>query len=155
MKLCKVGTAGLLGLLAVFGCGDDGKNDATKDRLQEMAGGELKEVVVVKGVVNIDGSPAAGVNLFLYRADNPRTLVKECRTDETGKYCWATYEACDGLEPGAYVLGFTHIPKPKKKDGSGDDLLQGKYLDPTRNQIELKVEKGTPQENANYDLVTK
>jgi 5-hydroxyisourate hydrolase-like protein (transthyretin family) len=147
-------TACLLGLIAISGCGNDGKTDVGKDRLKAMAGGQLKDVVVVQGVVNIDGSPAAGVNLFLCRDDNAATVVKECRTDENGKYCWTSYQACDGLEPGAYLLGFTHIPKPKK-NGTGDDLLKGKYRDAKKNKIELKVEKGTPQEKADYDLKTK
>ena len=154
MNLKHVVTACLLGLVSFSGCMNDKKKDVSKERLQSMAGGELKEVVSMGGVVNIDGSPAAGVNLFLYRGGNTVSPIKECRTDEDGKYCWSTYLTCDGVEPGKYLLGFTHVPNPKK-NGTGVDLLKGKYQDPSKNTIELKVEEGTPDDDVNYDLVTK
>lgn len=148
----------VLGLSLISGCGGDGKTDVTKDRLKAMAGGQLKDVVVVKGVVTIDGSPVKGVNLFLYRENELANPVKEAQTDDQGKYCWSTSTACDGLEPGIYGVGFTYVPKAKK-DGSGVDALKGKYRNPQKNKIEfkmeLKVEKGAPQENVNYELVTK
>ncbi len=153
MKLRQIVTGCLLGLVSFSGCGGDGKTDATKERLKSMAGGQLKDVVAVKGVVNIDGSPAAGVNLFLYR-EGENSSSRECRTDEKGKYCWTSYLACDGLEPGTYALGFTHVPKPKK-NGTGVDSFKGKYQDPKKSKFELRVEKGKPQTDANYDLVTK
>jgi hypothetical protein len=153
VKLRRIGSACLLGLFAVSGCGDV-KTDVSKERLKSMAGGQLKDVVAIKGVVSVDGSPAAGINLFLYRLSDTAHPVMECRTDQDGKYCWTTYTSCDGLEPGVYLLGFTHIPKPKRND-TGVDLFKGKYKDPKKNKIELKVEAGVPQEAANYDLVTK
>lgn len=153
MKLRQIVSACLLGLLSFSGCADD-KTDVTKERLKSMAGGQLKDVVPVKGVVNVDGSPAAGVNLLLYRSGDTARLVMECRTGEDDKYCWSTHVNCDGLEPGVYLLGFTHIPKPKRND-TGVDLFKGRYKDPSKNKIELKVEAGVPQEAVNYDLVTK
>jgi hypothetical protein len=146
-------TACLVGLVSLSGCGDT-KTDASKERLKAMAGGQLKDVVPIKGIVNIDGSPAMGVNLFLYSAGNVANPIKECRTDQDGKYCWSSYQTCDGVEPGTYLLGFTHVPNPKKND-TGVDLFKGKYKNPQKNKIELKVEAGAPQEAANYDLVTK
>ncbi len=152
MRLRRIVSACLLGLVTFSGC-SDGKRDASKERLKTMAGGEVKDVVKIRGVLSVDGKPAAGVNLFLYREGNAG-IVKECRTDQDGKYCWSTHLSCDGLEPGSYLLGFTYIPKPKKND-TGVDLFNGKYKDPQKNKIELKVEKGTPKEDVNYDLVTK
>ena len=154
MKLHHVVTACLLGLASLSGCMNDNKKDVSEQRLKSMAGGELKEVVAIGGVVSIDGSPAAGVNLFLYRGGNAGSPIKECRTDEDGKYCWSTYLACDGVEPGTYLVGFTHIPNPKK-NGTGVDLFKGKFQDPTKNKFELKVESGSPDDDVNYDLVTK
>lgn len=154
MKLSHIVTACLLVLASLSGCMNDNKKDMSKERLKSMAGGELKEVVAVGGVVNIDGNPAPGVNLFLYRQGDTVNPIKECRTDEDGHYCWSTYLACDGLEPGTYLLGFTHVPKPKK-NGTGVDMFKGKYQDPKRNKFELKVEQGTSDDEVNYDLVTK
>ena len=153
MKLRHILAACLFGLVSFSGCGNDRKADASKERLKSMAGGQLKDVVAIKGIVNIDGTPAAGVNLLLYREGKPNPIM-ECQTDKNGKYCWSTYVACDGLEPGAYLLGFTHIPKAKK-NGTGVDSFKGKYKFPKKSKFELKVEKGAPQDNANYDLVTK
>lgn len=145
-------SAFMVGLVLLAGC-NDSKTDVSETRLKSMAGGQSKYVVPIKGVVTIDGSPAIGVNLFLYRAGDTLTPFTECRTDEDGQYCWSTNLSCDGLEPGKYLLGFTHIPSPKK-NGTGIDSLKGKYKDPVKNKMELKVEEGNPDE-VNYDLVTK
>ena len=67
MKLNHVVAACLLGVVSFSGCMNDAKKDVSEARLKSMAGGEMKEVVAIGGVVNIDGNPAAGVNLFLYR----------------------------------------------------------------------------------------
>ena len=102
----------------------------------------------------MDGSPAQGVNLILYRADdtrNPFWNVERIRMVNT---VGSTSGPCDGVEAGSYLLAFTHIPKPKK-NGTGVDLFNGKYRDPKKNKIELKVEDGVPQEDVNYDLSTK
>lgn len=119
-----------------------------------MSGGSLKNVVAVKGVVKVDGSPAAKVNLYLYRESDANSPILECQTDQEGKYCWSTYTTCDGLEAGSYLLGFTYIPKPKK-NGTGVDELKGKYKLPKKNNMELVVKAGVPQENVDYDLKTK
>lgn len=116
-----------------------------------MAGGQLNEVVPVKGVVNVDGSPTEGVNLYLFRENDLNTFVKECRTDKEGKYCWSTNLSCDGIEPGTYLVAFTYVPKPKKND-TGIDLFKRKYQNPKKNDFKLVVVKGSPQEAMNYDL---
>lgn len=143
-----------MGFAALSGCSDSTKDDASAERLKAMAGGELKEVVPVKGVVNVDGVPTQGVNLFLYRDGEFNSPIKDCRTDNEGKYCWSTNLSCDGVEPGKYLLAFTYIPKPKKND-EGVDMFKGKYQNPKKNQFELTVVLGTPQEAANYDLKLK
>jgi hypothetical protein len=135
------------------GC-SDAKEDASKERLKSMAGGVLKEVVPVKGIVNVDDLPTEGVNLYLYREGDLSSWISECRTDVLGSYCWSTNLSCDGLEPGDYRVTFTHIPKPKKND-TGVDLFQGKYQDPQRSEFKLTVVKGAPQEAVNYDLKSK
>ncbi len=153
MKLRLVSSACLLGLVTLAGC-SDGKTDLSEERLKAMAGGELKEVVPVKGEVNVDGAPAEGVNLFLYREEDLFNFIKECRTDIGGRYCWSTNLSCDGLEPGKYRIGMTHVPKPKK-NGEGIDVFEGKYQNPQMNEFQLTVEKGAPQEAMNYDLQSK
>jgi hypothetical protein len=125
----------------------------SKERLEAMAGGQLKDVVPIKGSVTVDGEPAEGVNLYLFREKDPINPVMECRTDENGDYCWSSYLNCDGVAPGKYLVGFAHILNPKKND-SGVDLLKGKYRNPQRNKIELVVEEGVEQEDVVYELKT-
>lgn len=144
----------LMGLAALFGCSDSSKDDASEERLKAMAGGTLKEVVPVKGVVNVDGVPTEGVNIYLFRDGEYTSWVSECRTDKEGKYCWSTNLACDGIEPGKYKLAFTYVPKPKKND-EGVDVFKRRYQNPQRNPFELTVVQGAPQEAANYDLKSK
>ena len=152
MKLPLILSACLLGLVT-SGC-SDAKEDLSEERLKAMAGGELKEVVPVKGIVTVDGSPAEGVNLYLYREGEFGSVLRECRTDLEGKYCWSTNLNCDGLEPGNYLVAFTYIPKPKRND-SGVDLFKKKYQNPKKNDFKLTVALGAPQEAVNYDLKSK
>lgn len=154
MKLRLLFCVFLMSFAALSGCSDGTKDDASEERLKAMAGGTLKEVVPVKGVVNVDGVPTEGVNLYLYRDGEFYSPIKDCRTDKEGKYCWSTNLACDGIEPGKYKLAFTYIPKPKKND-TGVDLFKKKYQNPVKNKFELTVVQGTPQEAANYDLKLK
>lgn len=140
--------------MTLSGCSDSSKDDVSEERLKAMAGGTLKEVVPVKGVVQVDGAPTEGVNLYLFRDGEFNAWVSECRTDKEGKYCWSTNLGCDGVEPGKYKLAFTYIPKPKK-NGQGVDLFKRKYQNAQKNPFELTVVQGAPQEAANYDLKSK
>ena len=153
MKLRLIFSTCLLGLVTFSGCAD-GKDDLSEDRLKSMAGGTLKEAVPVKGIVNVDGAPAQGVNLFLYSEGDFARVVSESRTDSEGKYCWSTNVSCDGVEPGSYRVSFTYIPKPKK-NGEGVDLFKKKYLNPVKSEFKLTVQTGAPQEAMNYDLKSK
>ncbi|MBL8851208.1 MAG: carboxypeptidase regulatory-like domain-containing protein [Planctomycetaceae bacterium] len=135
------------------GCADKSKEDATKERIEQLAGGTLSDVVAVRGTVFIDGAAAEGVNLMLFKSGAPQQ-VATTRTDADGKYCWSTYGNCDGIPAGEYSVAFTHIPKPKKND-SGVDLLKGKYANSRSSKFKLVVENGKPQETVNYELETK
>ena len=100
---------GLLVSCAVFaGCGSGTTVD--DEALATMHGGELGERVPVSGVVTIDGTPAVGVNIYAYVKDGGRKVANECRSQAGGKYCWTTSTHCDGMKPGTYVLGFSHVP---------------------------------------------
>lgn len=142
----------LFGVLLTVGCSDY-KADLSEERLKSMAGGELKKVVPVSGQVLVDGTPTAGVNLYLHKAEGG-PAIRETRTEDEGKFCWTTHLPCDGLEPGDYLLAFKHIPKPKKND-KGVDLFKGKYANPARNGIKLTVEDGVAQDDVTFDLKTK
>jgi len=136
-------------ILLLAGCGSG--SDLTKEQLESRVGA-LKETVPVSGTVSINGSPTAGVNLYAYAKGGGMEAAAEARTEEDGTYCWATYQECDGLVPGEYQLAFSHIPKEGKGKKAGEDLLQGKYRDPTKSEFTLLVKSGEPQTEVNYEL---
>ncbi|WP_010583985.1 hypothetical protein [Schlesneria paludicola] len=143
---------GALTVSLAIGCGT-GKDDVTQERLKSMAGGTLKATVPVSGTVSIDGTPQAGVNLFLH-TDKGGPPIATCRSGENGTYCWSTNLSCDGVEAGSYLVGFEYIPKQKKND-SGVDLFKGKYKNPMKGDFKLTVEKDKPQKDVNYELSLK
>lgn len=143
----------VLVLSAIPGCSGGAKDDVSKERLEQMAGGALKEVVPVSGKVMVDGTPERGVVLYLYAAGSPNQ-VATCTTGENGEYCWSTYLNCDGIPPGDYQLGFTFVPNQKKND-EGVDVFKGKYRMTKDPKFALSVKSGPPMKDQNYDLVTK
>ncbi len=142
-------------LLLLAGCGSSA-GDMSKERLAQMAGGQLKEVVPVSGKVVIDGEPRAEVILQLFPADGGKQIT-ETRTGGDGAYCWSTHLTCDGIEAGTYKVAFEHFPKPKRNDQNEkkDDLFKGKYSNPKKSEFTLTVEKGKPQKDVNYELKMK
>ena len=142
----------ILAVSLMVGCGSSSSNDASKARIKAMAGGNLKDVVPVSGTVLVDGKPASGVLMQLYSGEGDKPLTK-VTAGEDGKYCWTTYTACDGLEPGKYKLTFKHLKRPKKENS--EDLFEGRYSDPSNTKYEFTVEAGKPQKDVNYDLSVK
>lgn len=144
----------IFAVLLFTGCGSD--VDRSKDDLESMVGGALKAVFPVSGKVLLDGEAKEGVNLYLFKPDGT-PMTNNARTKADGTYCWSTYEVCDGVEAGDYVVCFRYIPKQKSNDrGDSDevDLLEGKFSDPKTSEFKLTV-SGAPQENINYELKTK
>ncbi|WP_010583988.1 hypothetical protein [Schlesneria paludicola] len=145
----------LLSVALVAGC-DSTKADVSKERLKSMAGGELKTVIPVSGTILVDGTPTAGINIYLH-PEKGGPLIRQCRTDEKGAYCWATYVPCDGLEPGTYRLAFRLPTKQEKKPGSGGDLFKGKYTNPMKLKADytFTVKPNEPMTKVDYELTTK
>jgi len=108
----------------------------------------------VKGTVTVDGTAQGGVDVFVYKGTDAKP-VAQTFTDSKGKYCWATYGECDGIEPGEYTLTFEYVKKKKKYREDGDDSLNGRYKDPAKSEFKLIVEKGKPQPDVNYVLHSK
>ena len=142
----------LLALMVFPGCGGEGKDDASKERLKSMSGGsEVKDVVPVSGTVLVDGAPMEGVFISLHD-ESGGAAIKTTKTDKDGKYCWSTYGSCDGLEPGTYLLSFKLMPNMNPKKDSAPDLFKGKYKSPTKNDFKLTVAAGPPQTDVKYEL---
>src|SRR5262245_23558708 len=83
-----------LALLLIAGCGP-GAGDTSPERLAQMAGGTLKDVVPISGKVLVDGEPKGGVNIYLYPSAGGNQIA-QCRTNPDGTYCWTTHIGCDG-----------------------------------------------------------
>jgi 5-hydroxyisourate hydrolase-like protein (transthyretin family) len=145
----------VLAVLLIAGCGP-GAGDTSQERLAQMSGGNLKDVVPVSGKVLVDGEPKAGVTIYLYRSTGGEQIA-ECRTNPDGTYCWATHLPCDGIEAGSYRLAFKCFPKLRRNDQikETDDLFQGRYSDPMKVEFLLTVEEGSPQTDVDYALTTK
>jgi hypothetical protein len=111
-----------------------------------------KEFVPVSGIVKLDGEPKENVTIYLHGTDSPEQIW-ETGTSIGGKYCWAMYTPCDGVVPGEYKVTFKYLPN-KKRDGDGPDELKGKYSDPATSAFSLKVEKGKPQKDIDYELTS-
>jgi len=139
-------------VLLIVGCGSS-SSDASKARIKAMAGGELKNVVPVSGKVLVDGQSVSGVLLQLWSSNSSEKPRKNLIAGADGKYCWSTYNVCDGLEPGAYKLTFKHLKDPEKEKERG--FVPGRYGDASNSKYELTVEAGNPQVNVDYDLNTK
>lgn len=139
-------------VLLLAGCG--GGRDVGREELEAMAGGELKETVPVSGKVTIDGQPTSKVFIYAFTQAGGMEPVYTAETNDDGTYCWATYSKCDGIVPGEYKLAFAHIPKEGKGNDMGQDMLNGKYMNPMQSGFDLKVELGAPQENVDYELTT-
>lgn len=148
LRLC------LLLLLPAFllaGCSNERSVD--EGDLASMAGGELKETVPVSGTVHVDGLPAEDVFIYAYPKGNVTAPVAQIQTKPDGTYCWTTYALCDGLPVGEYTLAFAYIPDEGKGKKEGEDLLGGKYRNPSKSEFTLQVQSGAPQVNVNYELV--
>lgn len=141
----------VLAPLLLVGCGGEGKDDISKERLESMAGGSLKETVPVGGVVSIDGKPSSDVYIYAH-ANGEGEPVAQSSTDKEGKFSFSTYLAGDGLPVGTYSLTFKHMPDiPKNKD-TGPDTLKGKYRNAKKSEQKVTVAAGTPQTDLKIDL---
>ncbi len=128
----------------------------SKERLEKITGGSLKETVPVSGVVTLDGNPEEGIVILLYpkTAGDGTDPISQVRTDVGGKYCWSTYSNCDGVVPGEYKLLFKNMPKVNKA-GEGKDLFNGRYANLKKPEFTLTVGSESPQEDVDYELKSK
>lgn len=140
----------LLSAALLAGCNEE--RNVGEDDLASMAGGELKETVPVSGTVNVGGAPTGDVFMYAYSKGDVTKPVAQIETKPDGTYCWTTYSLCDGLPPGEYTVAFSYVPDEGKGKKEGEDLLGGKYRDPSKSEFTLQVSSGAPQTNVNYDL---
>ncbi len=102
-------------------------------------GGPRAATSPVKGIVQVDGAPAAFLQIECHpEAGSELKYAVSKLTDENGQFTLGTYEAEDGLPEGTYKLTFTWM-------GPGllqADRLKGAYADPKKSTQQITVVKG-------------
>jgi 5-hydroxyisourate hydrolase-like protein (transthyretin family) len=118
-----------------------------------------KVTVPVRGVVYVDGQPAAMLQVQchpLAGLDKEQPTITQAVTGDDGTFQLATYEAGDGAPLGEYQLTFVWQDfNVIAASFSGPDKLKGRYNDPNSSAVTLTVEKGSPIDLGRIELATK
>lgn len=81
--------------------------------------------------------------------------VSSTETDPAGKFAISTYESGDGLPAGDYTLIFTWQEfNVISRSYSGEDKLNGRYIDPATSTIKLTVKEGEENDMGVVALTT-
>ena len=113
-----------------------------------------------KGTVTVDGlPPGSGIQVQCHPVGAPDTehpTVSSTETDPAGKFAISTYESGDGLPVGDYTLTFTWQEfNVISRSYSGEDKLNGRYIDPATSTIKLTVKEGEENDMGVIALTTK
>ncbi len=119
-----------------------------------------KQTYPVTGVITVDGNPPGGeIQITCHPVDGfdaQRPSVSQTSSNEEGKFSISTYEAGDGVPAGNYKLTFSWQEfNVMSREYSGPDKLNGRYSDPEKSEVLLKVEAGTPTDMGVVALTTK
>jgi hypothetical protein len=152
-KVCGRNVAlGLIGLLAIEGCGGDGR----------------PSLVQVTGTVKVDGAPVEGAIVSLVPITDAKDAYKRPSagvTDASGTFTMGTYEKTDGVPPGKYKVGIYKRELvgelPKNYDEEQPDrfnlkykwVIPRKFSDPAASGLEAEV-TNTELKPASFDLST-
>ena len=118
-----------------------------------------KETYPVTGIVNVDGKPAAGLQVTchdLKGLDTEHPSLSSGMTNQEGKFEISTYESSDGMPAGDYVLTFMWGQmNSMKRSYDGPDKLNNRYLDPKTSKTKFTVVEGEPIDLETIQLTTK
>lgn len=122
---------------------------------------DVKPTFPVTGVVQIDGKPTEGVQLFVFPAENPPAEqmtpttnvfgVSAAVTEADGKFAFGTYVAKDGLPAGSYVVSvywnggvippLDNLQDREPKLSPAATKLNRKYGIPAKSAFKFTVDK--------------
>ncbi len=111
------------------------------------------KVTPVFGVVHVDGQPVSGLIVECHPESGSSKLKLPIitRTDIKAKFCFTTYNYCDGLPEGTYKIAFKwQTPLSGQKD-----QLNGKYADPKASKYTVTIADGKPQDLGTIELSAK
>jgi hypothetical protein len=117
-----------------------------------------KDTYPLKGVVYVDGKPAADCGVFCVKVSDvdATTPPSSGRTKEDGSFEISTYQKSDGIPEGDYVLTFEWKKfNAISMNYGGPDKLGGRYSNPKKSEKQFKVEKGKQTDLGKIELKTK
>ena len=119
-------------------------------------GPERVPTVPVRGLVTVNGLPAADLTVRLHALDGPEgeagvyTAHPYAQTDGDGTFELSTYEQGDGVAAGTYAVTFEWLTYNALQNTYGKpDRLGGRYADPETTGYEITV---TGDEETGIDL---
>lgn len=135
-------------------------------------------VVPVKGIVQIDGQPAAGVWVQMINTSNPEKVPAEpvsrasrpdlqamvnsgAITDKDGKFNAMTHKAGDGVPEGDYVVAFFWDGGADTPEGADAPAVNrrgrafNEKYQASKSEIKFTAKKGEPKDLGVIDLKTK
>jgi hypothetical protein len=98
----------------------------------------------VSGQVLVNGQPAQGAAVVLRHIDDwgEKTIVPIGWTDEEGRFDLSTYAVKDGAPAGEYKVEIAW-PAYKKGRNIGPDKLGGKFSNPDKSGLTVRVQEKT------------
>jgi len=104
-------------------------------------GGPRVPTFPVRGIVTVDGKPAATLRVECSPVSEKASLPNPIAalTKEDGKFDLATYEGGDGVPAGEYRLAFTWGQYELISGQYSGDKLKKKYADPEKSEVKLTV----------------
>jgi hypothetical protein len=106
----------------------------------------------VKGVVKVNGEPAAGAMVAFY-ATTPfdKTIIPTAVTEEDGSFTLTTYAPKDGAPAAEYEVAVTW---PESRSGwrVGEDRLRKAFADPKTSGLRARVEAKSDNDLPLFEL---
>lgn len=113
----------------------------------------------IKGTITVDGSPVEGIQVRFtskeYLDEGIKDYINESYTDAQGNLQITTHKLGDGLRAGEYSLTFAYGTMNMLSRQYDGDKFKGKYADPAKSTIKLKVGPGEQNDFGTVNLTTK
>ncbi len=120
---------------------------------------EREPTYPVQGVVSVDGTPAAGLQVTCHAVEGMGTdagRVCSGMTLEEGEFEINTFTLGDGVPEGDYVATFMWgKTNYATMTYGGPDKLKKRYSDPQESQVKFTVKDGEPTDLGTIELTTK
>ena len=111
---------------------------------EDQRGGPRVPTFSIKGTVKVDGQPAGYLNVTAIPVNyKPKDATPSGLTEPDGTFSLSTYVKGDGVPEGDYKLIFTWGTLNLMTAQYQGDKFNGKYADPEKSEVSIKVVKGS------------